>query len=459
MQRNQLSFVNHASFIVENDSALLLVDPWLEGPAFNNGWSLLDQSTSSEALIGRLNKSGLPVFIWFSHEHPDHFSIPFLRKFKEQFRGIATCLFQHTLDKRVVGFLRKNGFDVRECGAGVPVVLGNDMRITVHPFGDGDSWCLIQSGDRSILNLNDCVITTAQQGREVKAKISAAAPRIDYLFTQFGYANWVGNPGQQSEHRVAAREKIQRIALQLECLRPKVTVPFASFVYFSSEENAYLNEAQNTPQDIVLAPELGKWAPNIRFLRPGSTVDLETDSAASLTREHERALAHWQGLLGQRSSLLQPAPQVALADIKTAFLKYRTQVGQGLHGFPRVLEAARWIEPLVLQLADLRQTVEVSYRRGWKVLQPDAPDHVSMTSSNALFLFKNEYGFDTTQVNGRFRVSRPEALAVFSRFFLPQRMAKNGYDRKHPLVMARYLARNAIARAGRELQAKLGLSG
>jgi glyoxylase-like metal-dependent hydrolase (beta-lactamase superfamily II) len=87
--------------MIENDSALLLVDPWLEGQAFNNGWSLLDQSTSSESLIATLNKSGRPVYIWFSHEHPDHFSIPFLKKFKEQFRGIATFLFQHTLDKRV----------------------------------------------------------------------------------------------------------------------------------------------------------------------------------------------------------------------------------------------------------------------------------------------------------------------------------------------------------------------
>ena len=459
MQRNQLSFVNHASFIVENDSALLLVDPWLEGPAFNNGWSLLDQSTSSEALVARLNRSGLPVYVWFSHEHPDHFSIPFLKKFKDQFRGIATFLFQHTLDKRVVGFLRKNGFDVAECHEGVPVALGRDMRITVHPFSDGDSWCLIQSGARNIVNINDCALTTVKHCREVKSKLAAAAPRIDYLFTQFGYANWVGNPGQDQQHRAAAREKIQRIALQLETLRPKVTVPFASFVYFSSTENAYMNAAQNTPQDIMGAPELARWAPTIRFLRPGSVVDLDTDSAASLTREHEQALAHWQGLLAQRSKLLPPAQEVALSDIKSAFVKYRGSVNENLHGLPRLLELARRIEPLVLYLPDLEQTVQVSYRQGWKVLQPGSPYHVAMHSPNALFLFKNEYGFDTTHVNGRFRIAQPAALGVFSRFFLPQRMGKNGYDRKHPLVMAGYLVRNALGRAGRLLQARLGLSG
>jgi UDP-MurNAc hydroxylase len=458
MERNRLSFVNHASFIIENDSALLLVDPWLEGAAFNNGWSLLDQSTSSAALIERLNMAGLPVFIWFSHEHPDHFSIPFIKQFKEQFRGIATFLFQHTLDKRVVNFLRKNNLDAWECAAGVPVALGQDMRITVFPYSDGDSWCLINSGGRTILNLNDCVLGSARQCREVKAKVEAIAPRIDFLFTQFGYANWVGNPGQSKLHRAAAREKINRIALQLEHLRPKVVVPFASFVYFSSAENAYLNEQQNTPQDIVAAPQLARWAAAIRFLRPGSVVDLDSDSAASMTREHEAALAHWSGLLGARAQLLPASAEVPLADIKTAFMKYRANVGAKLHGLPSLLELARRIEPLVIHLSDLKQTARVSYRDGWKLLDSTAGYHVAMSSANAAFLFKNEYGFDTTQVNGRFRIAQGASLGVFSRFFLPQRMTKNGYDRSRPLLTLRYLAMNVLARAGRQLQDAFGLS-
>jgi hypothetical protein len=444
--------------MVENDSALLLVDPWLEGPAFNNGWSLLDQSTSSEALIATLNKTGLPVYIWYSHEHPDHFSIPFLKKFKEQFRGIATFLFQHTLDKRVAGFLRKSGFDVAECAEGVPLTLGRDMTITVFPFSDGDSWCLINSDGRTILNLNDCVLNTVEQCRAVKARLDRVATRVDFMFTQFGYANWVGNPEQGALHRMAAREKINRIALQVTCFRPKVTIPFASFVYFSSPENAHFNQHQNTPRDIAHAPQLAPYAHTIRFLRPGSTVELESGSAASLTREHEAALAHWMGFMDQRSTLSPPAPEVPLADIKAAFLKYRAGVVEGLHGLPRLLEGARRIRPLVIYLSDLRQTVRVSYRDGWNVLERDAPFDVSMTSTNAAFLFKNEYGFDTTHVNGRFRTAHAGALGTFSRFFLPQRMAKNGYDRHHPLVMVRYLAKNALARVTRQLQAVLRLT-
>ena len=38
---NKLTFLNHASYIVETESSLLIVDPWVEGYAFDKGWALL----------------------------------------------------------------------------------------------------------------------------------------------------------------------------------------------------------------------------------------------------------------------------------------------------------------------------------------------------------------------------------------------------------------------------------
>ena len=194
MARNQFTFVNHASFMVRNDTAVLLIDPWVEGSAFNNGWSLLDRSSSNAALIADLNRTALPVFIWISHEHPDHFSIAFVKALKADARVRVTFLYQRTLDGRVAGFLRRPGFAVVVCEPGVPVALGHGMRIAVFPFSAGDSWALIQSGARTLRNLNDCVINTSAQCQDVKAKVAALAPRIDVLLTQFGHANRVGNP-------------------------------------------------------------------------------------------------------------------------------------------------------------------------------------------------------------------------------------------------------------------------
>lgn len=451
MSRNTLTFVNHACFEVQNDSALLLVDPWLEGTAFNNGWSLLDQSTSNAAMIEHLNGAGVPIYVWFSHEHPDHFSISFIKKFKEQFRGTATFLFRYTLDKRVVGFLRRNGLQVTECMEGTPVALGPDMGITVFPYSEGDSWCVIKSGGRSILNLNDCALTNAAQCQAVKAKLDKVTPRVDLMLTQFGYANWVGNPDQPAMHKAAADEKLERIALQIDHLKPALVVPFASFVYFSHPENAYSNEAQNTARSIAEAPRLAPYAPLLRFLKPGSVVDLDKDTPASLAGEHERAVAHWMALKDKGYALLPPQPLAPLEEVEAAFLTYRETVNTNLHGLPRLLEGTRRVVPLVIHLSDLGQTVQCSYRSGMTVLDPEAPWHVSMTAGNAVFLFKNEYGYDTTMVNGRFRAGPPHATALFSRFFLPQRMGKNGYDRRHPMATVRYLVSSVLSRMSRQL--------
>jgi hypothetical protein len=453
MNRNVLTFINHACFEVRTENALLLVDPWLEGSAFNHGWSLLDQSTSNAAMIARLNEAGLPVHIWYSHEHPDHFSISFLKKFKEDFRGTATFLFQETLDKRVLGFLQRSGYKARECRAGVPMTLEDDLCLTVFPYSDGDSYCLIEAGGQTILNLNDCVINTREQCRRVKAKLDRLTQRIDLMFTQFGYANWVGNPEDAPRHRAAAAEKIERIALQIEAFAPRLVVPFASFVVFGAAENVYLNEAQNTPHAVAGAPGLAASAHLLRFLRPGDGFDLARATPASLDATHTRALAHWKGLIEGGVTLLPAQPPATPREIEAAFMKYRDACDTGLKGLPRLLEWTGRIAPLTIHVADLGKTLRFSYCQGVTELAPDAPHDVALTSSNAIFLFKNEYGFDTTQVNGRFRVARPEASRVFSRFFLPQRMGKNGYDRRHPLLTLRYLAANVLERAGRRMQA------
>jgi hypothetical protein len=453
MTRNVLTFINHACFEIRTDDALLLVDPWVEGTAFNHGWSLLDQSTSNTALIARLNEAGLPVYIWYSHEHPDHFSISFLKKFKEDFRGKACFLFQQTLDKRVVGFLQRNGHQVRECRTGVPEMLAPGLRITVFPYSEGDSFSLIEAGGKTVLNLNDCVINTREQCSRVKAALDKITPRIDVMFTQFGYANWVGNPDDPARHRAAAAEKIERIALQIAAFEPALVVPFASFVYFSAAENAYLNAGQNTPHAVSGAPGLAAHSHLMRFLKPGDAVDLVADTPASLLPTHERALAHWRRLIEAGFRLLPDQPPAALADVQTAFSTYRDRMNANLKGLPRLLEWTGRIVPLTIHITDLHKTLRFSYRQGVTELADDGAWDVALTSSNAIFLFKNEYGFDTTQVNGRFRVAHAGATRLFSRFFLPQRMGKNGYDRRHPLLTLRYLVSSVLERAGRRMQA------
>ena len=39
-----LKFINHAGVLLEGSRVKLLMDPWTEGSAFNNGWDLLSRA-------------------------------------------------------------------------------------------------------------------------------------------------------------------------------------------------------------------------------------------------------------------------------------------------------------------------------------------------------------------------------------------------------------------------------
>lgn len=458
MPRNELTFINHACFIVQTDCALLLADPWLEGPAFNNGCVLLDQSAGSEQVIARLNMAGLPVFVWLSHAHPERLPAAFIKQFRERFRGIATFLVRHTLDKRAAALLRQQGFNVAECGEGQAVALGRGMQLTVFPVSDGGSWCAIRSGARTIVNLNDCPLATPDACRAARARLDKHSTRVDVMLTQFGYAGWVGNPDQPALHKAAAHERLTRMALQASHFKPRLLVPFASFALYAHPGNACLNDAQNTPQAVAGAAQLARYAHLVRFLRPGSKVDLGSDSAASLTLEHERAVAHWMALLARERQLLPAQPGVPSQEVKVAIARHRCTLAQRLRGLPALLEAVGAIAPLAIHMGDLGETVQVSHRRGARTLAPGAPWDVAMGSADALYLFKNESGYGTALMNGRFRLARPEAEHKFRRFFLPQRMARDGYDGRRPARMLRYLLRNAASLAGRRIRAALRLA-
>ena len=453
MATNLLRFVNHASFYIVNDESVLLMDPWVQGPAFNNGWSLLDTSTSNAALVRELAALKRNTFIWFSHEHPDHFSISFIKKLKQEFAGKVTMLFQHTKDKRVVDFMRRNGFDVIECLPGARIELDPNLTISVFPHADGDSWCLVNSDGRNVLNINDCALTTADQCQAVKRQLDRQCNQVDVLFTQFGYANWIGNPAQAALRRAAAEEKIHRIALQMAVFKPRITVPFASFVAFASVDNCYMNEQQNSARLVAQWARKSRATDTVRFMKPGDDIDLRVDTAESLAWASDAAVEHWEQL-GATPAELIPAEAVAtLAEVEAAVIKHRKAVAANLLVLPWLLEAVGLIRPLDIRLPDIGATIRASYISGCTALAADAPCDISMTAASAVFLFNNEYGFNTTHVNGRFRTAHTGALKRFSHFFMPQNLGRQGYGVQHPLATVRYLVGNVAGRLSRRTQA------
>ena len=446
MNKNQLTFVNHASFHIANETSLLLVDPWAEGTVFNNGWSLLDTSTSNAALVRQLAARRLNTFIWFSHEHPDHFSMSFIKKLKHDFAGKVTMLFQQSRDKRVLTFLQKQGFDVIECASGATIKLDEALAITVFPFADGDSYAVIKSGEKVILNLNDCALTTAAMCEDVKARIAPVARKVDLLFTQFGYANWVGNPFEPGLRRSAAAEKRKCMALQMEAFTPALTIPFASFVSFCSVENCYLNDYQNSAYTIRQWSTLSSTTASVRFMKPGDTLDLNVATPGSMVRMSHAAVEHWEQLGAGTRETLPSEASAAPAEVASAFAGYQAALAAKLPLLPWLLEKLRLVKPLTIFMPDIELTARFSYVSGYTVLPLDTAFHISMTSASTVFLFSTEHGFDTMHINGRFRTASPDALLRFSRFFKPRIMCRQGYGIGRTFATASHLAGNVLGR-------------
>src|SRR5438128_10608292 len=134
----ELEWVNHASFILRHGRVALLTDPWLSGPAFNDGWELIVPSVHEPDAFADISH------IWFSHEHPDHFNPPTLRAIPSEIRRRVTVLFQATPDRRVVNFCRSIGFLVRELPEYRWLSLDARFRVMLGRALPYDSWLLVE---------------------------------------------------------------------------------------------------------------------------------------------------------------------------------------------------------------------------------------------------------------------------------------------------------------------------
>ena len=154
----EFNFINHSSFSVIKNNIILTVDPWIEGSVFNNSWKLLSKTPNEMIELAKQSN-----FVWFSHEHPDHFNPPNLRIFNKN----TNFIFQKTKDKRVIKFLKKISPNIKEAVPKKPILLDNNFSIEVFPFQDLDSFCLITADNIKILNLNDCDIKNLNELEEI----------------------------------------------------------------------------------------------------------------------------------------------------------------------------------------------------------------------------------------------------------------------------------------------------
>lgn len=414
----KIKFVNHASYIIEYNEIVLIADPWIEGTAFNNGWSLIEPTKFAYKDFDQV------THIWFSHEHPDHFSPPNLKQIPEAIRSKITVLYQKSKDGKVVEFCKKSKFKEVVELSNKWYNLAHDFDILNIPHTDGDSWLCVKAGNKTILNINDCVIENTIQASSIKSYISAE--NIDLLFTQFSYANWAGNKEDIETRRNFAKVKIEQIKFQVETFKPKHTIPFASFVWFSHEENFYMNDEINKIDMIeeYINNHL-QTKPIVMFPGDNWVLGEPYDNSLSLKKWINSYEAN---ITPERTTKTIPIKQKDLINSGLNFIKTLKR--------DNTFWMSLFLKPSFIFVTDYQKSFKLDLKEGFVQVQKDEHDcDVSLSSDALNYCFNFLWGGSTTRINGRFQLPRNGVFYNWKLYFQTSQLNNLGKKFDLPFVM------------------------
>jgi UDP-MurNAc hydroxylase len=409
----EILFVGHASALIKSNGIGLLMDPWLKGTAFNDSWSLYPSAVSGDQLWKDV------THIWFSHEHPDHFSIPTITSIPPAIRAKIHVIFQKHYDTHVLDWLRKQRFaSVEEMPHDKWIQLATGFDVSCHQVGHLDSALAVRTPSCNLLNLNDCNSSPATLKR-LKKKLG----RVDVLMNQFSIAGWPGNPDEHDRRLSSARSVIDGFTSDISALQPRYVLPFASFVRFSHQENSFMNSVVNSVQDVakIVSDD------TLLVMYPGDSWTVGTDHRPTTARALERYRGDAEALTEQELMLHDP------------------------HSFEQVLEAAnerildfqksyhrrvlKYVPPVTFYLTDLQRAFKVDLLSGATMLNATETEcHVCLSSQAAHYTFKMRFGLPTLGVSGRYRLNAPETPfrklkklgSAYSSGFYTKRLPKFG---------------------------------
>jgi len=403
----KIEFINHSSVLISNEEVGLLSDPWYQGDAFHRGWNLLHELLDDEIkeLLNRI------THIWISHEHPDHFSISFFNKFGETIKekGIE-ILFQETKDKRVEGFLKAKKFIVRILETNEWIKISNNCKVFNFKDGFYDSGLAIDISGKKFLNLNDCEIKSDSRCSEVLELVG----ECDVLLSQFSYAAWKGGRDNTLWRKKAAEDKLSTLSTQVKYFKPKVLIPFASFVYFSNTENFYLNDSVNTPNKVLEYFSDSKGV-GIKVMKPFEVLN----EFVLKDYDNNEALEFWNHSFAISNDTQKNNFETKdLDDLNNSFEVYKERIFKNNSKF--FIRLLRMISPvpafrtIMIQLHDINQVVKLNFFQDSLITTDSDPD-ISMSSESLDFIFNNMFGFDTLTVNGCFEELKKGGFSKMTR--------------------------------------------
>ena len=232
----RITFVGHASLLIEANGLTILSDPWWQGPCFGAQWWPYPLPDSE------IVKSQRVDYVYISHGHHDHFHLPTLKLFP----GAKVLVAKGS---ELVGALRDLDFEVMEVGSAPESELGDGVRCRIFKTHADDTLLAVSDGTETCINLNDALHAAPEiVQRKFCRLIRKLYGRPDYVFCGYGTASHFPNcyviPGKDRARTAVRRQAyFTRIwAKIIRELNPRFGFPFAADVVFLENELFWCNE-------------------------------------------------------------------------------------------------------------------------------------------------------------------------------------------------------------------------
>ena len=163
-----------------------------------------------------------------------------------------------------------------------------DLHLNIFIFDGYDSASISRIFDgNTFLNINDSRVDLNNDGLKIKNYINK---NIDLVAFQYTYANWAGNYKDLNFPKFQQKLFDKKNDFIINNYKPKKVLLFASFIYFSHEENFYWNEndfLEHAYEKLIIKTD-------VIIPRPNQFIELYNSDTKKTILDNQSSIRYWR---------------------------------------------------------------------------------------------------------------------------------------------------------------------
>ena len=237
----KFTVLSHAGLYVEARGTSLIIDPWIVGSCYWRSWWNYPKPAPFASRLETLD------YIYLTHLHWDHFHGPSLRKLPKDATLLIPEAHFDRFKKDSKGFRFK---EIVEVPHAKTIQLGNGVDFTTYQYSlFTDSAVVVDDGETTLLDLNDCKITGMPLDQ-----LRRHHPKIDFVFRSHSsasaYPQCVDAEDADGGSYRSKEDYMSEFVDTARLLEPRYAIPFASSHCFLHKDTIQYNVDAVSPADV-----------------------------------------------------------------------------------------------------------------------------------------------------------------------------------------------------------------